>query len=113
MMDRIKKLVSVLLLVVYATLFASSNLFYHSHHIGDKVIVHSHLLGGGHHSHSLVQIQAIDLITSSVIDLEEPAHLPLFYEGKPYDISCEESVRPLENAPIFHFSLRAPPANEC
>lgn len=113
MMERIKKLISVVLLVVYATLFASSNLFYHSHHIDGKVIVHSHLFGGQQHSHSSVQILAIDLITSSVIDLEEPVHVPLFFEGKSQVISCEESVRPLEKTPIIHFSLRAPPALGC
>lgn len=113
MMDRIKKLISVVLLVVYATLFASSNLFYHSHHIDGRVIVHSHLLGGQQHTHTSVQILAIDLITSSAIDLEEPAHTPLFFEGKSQVLSCGETVLPPKKVSIVHFSLRAPPEAGC
>lgn len=113
MMDWIKKTVSVVMLVVYATLFVSTNLFYHSHHLGDKVVFHSHLFGGQQHTHSSDQIQAIDLITSAVIYVVEPDQLPLVYEGKPQDITCLQPVRPLEKAPIIHFFLRAPPTLFC
>ena len=42
MKKRFRQLSSVVMLVVYAFFFASTNLFYHSHQLADSKVVHSH-----------------------------------------------------------------------
>ena len=63
-MKGLRKISSVLLLVLYATFFVSTNLCTHSHDIFGHHIVHSHLGGGAHHSHSADQIQTINILNT-------------------------------------------------
>ena len=109
MMDWIKKLASVTLMVVYAVLFASTNLFYHSHHFGDKIVVHSHLFGGEQHSHSSDEFQIIDVIASAPADVAIPVQVPLFHEELLEVVSSPSVRQNIFKVSVLHYSLRAPP----
>lgn len=97
-------------MVVYAVLFASTNLFYHSHHIGDKIVVHSHFFGGEQHSHSSDEFQLIDVIASAPADVAMPVQLPPFHEGFLESVSCPSVRQNIFKVAVLHSSLRAPPA---
>ena len=63
-MKGFRKISSAVLLVLYAIFFVSTNLCVHSHDILGEHIVHSHLGGGAHHSHSTGQIQTINFLNA-------------------------------------------------
>lgn len=60
MEHRHNKLIAVLLLGVFAFFYCGNTLCFHTHILGDSVIVHSHpYLPSGHHSHSGQSLDSI------------------------------------------------------
>jgi hypothetical protein len=108
-MTKIKKIISVFVLVLYCAYYASGVLFFHAHKLDcGTVISHSHFYGGDAHSHSENALQLIDHLTNSLLfggGLFFSFILFLFSKGLLF--SCHKRE-------IFHFqiggnSLRAPP----
>ena len=108
-MKRFRKISSVLLLVLYATFFASTNLCVHSHDVEGVHIVHSHLGGGSQHSHTASQLQTINYLGCERFVAAEA----LASVAGPCLLFCEDFESPLREAVITFsgesHSLRAPP----
>ncbi len=106
---RFKQIVSFLLLVIYATFFASAHLCYHTHQLANGEIVHSHLYGDKIHNHNSAQLQFIDQLTTAPYQsadlVEVEPFVPEFSEF--IIIAPEAGYQLLDN--ILSFSLRAPP----
>ena len=106
---RFKQIVSFLLLVIYATFFASAHLCYHTHQLANGEIVHSHLYGDKIHNHNSAQLQFIDQLTTAPYQsanlVEVEPFIPEFSEC--IIIAPEAGYLLLDN--ILSFSLRAPP----
>lgn len=66
---RYSKVVSTILLVLYAYFFASTHLFVHVHEDFSGRIVHSHPWSGRAHTHSSSQFLSISLLSAYVFDL--------------------------------------------
>lgn len=108
---RIRKTISLLLLVVYAFVFASTHFFYHSHQLADGTIVHSHILFGHvAHTHNAVQLQVIDQMNTAPYECEEPVQIELIHLEYIGQLEVARDVTALPLRPAFSFSLRAPPA---
>ena len=65
-MQRNRRILSFLLVTVYAFYFVSCNFFYHSHEGVGGRIVHSHLYGGMAHDHTANQISTLSLLNLDV-----------------------------------------------
>ena len=108
-------------LAIFLISFCSSNLFWHSHKINDRIIVHSHFFWHPHaeedagssadpigHTHTGDQLNGISIILHSVQMVSEALHLPL-----PYLHILQEIQSPYETLsawiPAFHNFLRGPP----
>lgn len=108
-MRRLRKITSVLLLVLYATFFASTNLFVHSHDIFGQHIVHSHLGGSAHHSHSADQLQTINILGTESFIFSETFLDVLKPFPSPTDcITVHDCPAVLQSESRSH-CLRAPP----
>lgn len=101
--------ISIILLMVYAFFFASTNLFYHTHQLEDGTIVHSHIFWGGKaHSHSASQLQIIHLFDTVAYDAQVEVIPQPFIEQACADC-CTPYIADTPVEPRFVFSLRAPP----
>lgn len=105
--------ISILLLAVYAFVFASTNFFYHSHQSANGIIAHSHIsLGRTAHSHSLGQFQLIDQLNhmpyEGADNIEIQEVLPIY--GRHIEV-LRDAAAPLGH-PELSFSLRAPPCKQ-
>ena len=110
-MDNKKRITAgIVLALVYAFFFASTNLFYHSHTISNVRIVHSHPWSGAAHTHSDTQISLIEIFDSSVY---AQAELVVIESSVPETIPATESIAPVGKPycrGTFILSFRAPPA---
>lgn len=113
-MDKIKKIISIFLLIVFVGYYGNVTLFSHTHIINGVTIVHSHIhknshndtKSGGHTQHDITliaQISHFEYIDFSCNCVLKPIQLPL-YENK----SVETSHRTLSTH-FQNISLRAPP----
>ena len=66
---RFSKFSSVVLLVLFAFFFASTNLFVHTHEDISGKIVHSHPWSAKSHNHTSAQFQAISILSANIFDL--------------------------------------------
>ena len=110
-MVKFRKYTGLLLLLVYAFFFASTNFFYHTHQLADCKLVHSHPFSAPDHSHTAGQILLIGLIDSA--DLLESAELSTpetIYGFSVPEISDKRVDDVLSGFNRF-YSLRAPPAS--
>lgn len=110
-MVSLRKHISLFLLLVYAFFFASTNLFYHSHHLANSTLVHSHPFSGAGHTHTANQILVIDAVNSAVYEesaLQDiPEYIPIAFR---YEL-CTGYTTPVLSPTVSSFSLRAPPAS--
>jgi len=107
---KFRKIVSVLLLFVYAAYFASTNLCYHTHLLANGKIVHSHPFWGAKgHSHSSGQLHTIDLLCHTPYSEGEEARvqeiLPAYFIFLEFAPVAVDLLRISSHL----FSLRAPP----
>ncbi len=106
---RFRQIVSFLLLVVYATFFASVHLCYHTHQLANGEIVHSHLYGDKIHNHNSAQLQFIDQLTTATYQAADLVEAQQFNpEFSEVIIIAPEAGHQLLAA-ILPYSLRAPP----
>lgn len=104
-----KKLISFLLLALFAFHFASTKLYIHTHQLSYGKIVHSHPFSSKSHTHSSLQFDVISSLNSSVLDECDAVHVN--FEIQNYFISESYSYNtPFVNFNIPHaFGLKAPP----
>ena len=62
-MLKTKRTISWLLLVLFASYYASTNCFFHSHNFTNGVVTHSHPYTSGTHTHSTNTLLLIDNLT--------------------------------------------------
>jgi hypothetical protein len=65
--QRIRKILSLIALAIFAAYYAGATLFSHTHFIDGERIVHSHFSFGGDgssHTHSKAELQLIALLTT-------------------------------------------------
>ncbi len=82
MSRRFSKVSSVILLVLFAFFFASTNLFPHTHEGAYGKIVHSHPWSAKSHNHTDAQFQAISMLSANNFEMSAPADnpaIPLLY----------------------------------
>ena len=110
-MVRSRKVIGLVLVVVYAFFFASTNFFYHSHQLADFKLVHSHPFSNAGHSHTANQIVLIQVIDSAVYEessaVAAPSDLPLPLVEEKLQWHAVPHVSPS----VHSVSLRAPPAS--
>lgn len=108
-----RKISGILLFVVFAFMFASTNLFVHTHEGPNGRIVHSHPWSGKSHSHTDGQFQLIGNLAASTFTKAQDAFIPAFQSsGHILDATAipEEPAGTL----IPHlFGLKAPPCLIC
>ena len=75
MSRRFSKVSSVILLVLFAFFFASTNLFFHTHEGLSGKIVHSHPWGAKSHNHTGAQFQTISMLSANIFEMSAPADI--------------------------------------
>ncbi|MCQ2177940.1 MAG: hypothetical protein MJY42_03525 [Bacteroidales bacterium] len=110
-MTGFRKYIVVFLTVVYAFFFASTNLFYHTHHLVNSVLVHSHPFSGAGHTHTASQLVLIDAVDSSVYQGSVLQTVPEFVPTAFGSELCLNPITPVLSTRALSFSLRAPPAS--
>jgi hypothetical protein len=65
MRNKVKSILSQLLLVLFISYYGSITLFWHSHHLGNTTIVHSHPFNNTQHSHTAAQYDLIKVLTET------------------------------------------------
>ena len=65
-MGNTKKIVSLLLLVLYVGYYTGTTFFVHSHNCADGAITHSHPYASATHTHSAAAFQLIESLTTTV-----------------------------------------------
>lgn len=73
---RFSKVSSIILLVLFAFFFASTNLFFHTHEDLSGKIVHSHPWSAKSHNHSSAQFQAISILSANIFDASAQTDVP-------------------------------------
>jgi hypothetical protein len=114
MKDKIKKITSLFLLMLFVGYYGSVTLFFHSHIINGVTIVHSHIhtethhdtQSGGHTQQSITLIAQISHF--DYVDISGNAQL------KPLQLCrdtacCVPAVRWVTSIHLHNCSLRAPP----
>ena len=109
-MEKCRKFIGVILIAVYAFLFASTNCFYHSHRLADSLLVHSHPFSNAQHSHTVNQIILIDIVDSAVYEESALIAAPDVVPASQCTEFSESTVEPALDGSFILFSLRAPPA---
>jgi hypothetical protein len=97
------------LMVLFLSLWCSSNLFFHAHIINNQVITHSHFSSGAGHTHTGAECTVISMISLSLVLLGGALILLSF--GVKWEKS--ENFQNFNAADLFTGSirsLRAPPA---
>lgn len=112
-MAGLNKLISLFLLVVYVMYFASANLFVHSHHFQNRIVVHSHPYTAKAHGHTSTEVQLIDLLQESTTTEGVPSSVPEcpeadYHEASPVSIEKHPVV-----ADVKGLLLRGPPSTTC
>lgn len=111
MTNKFRYIASILLLVVYAAFFASTNMFYHVHYQNGNKVVHSHFMfGGENHSHNSFELQLIAQVNTLTYDSPETLQVEL---PQPTFIDKTEAILGVEylfSASSCNIALRAPPA---
>ena len=111
---KIKKIGSLLFVMLFMSYYASTTLFSHSHIISGATIIHSHIHTDSHHDtksggHTeqcitlIAQISHFEYIDFSCYSIPSPSQLPL-HENKFVETTHWVASIYLEN-----LSLRAPP----
>lgn len=112
-MQRNRRILSFLLVTVYAFYFVSCNFFYHTHEGVGGRIVHSHLYGGMAHDHTANQISTLSLLNldvfleGDVVDAPAPL-VSLLLED--YGSFSQKDYILISSQPSL---LRAPPFMVC
>lgn len=65
MKNKVKSILSHLLLILFISYYGSITLFWHSHHLGNTIIVHSHPFNNAQHSHTTAQYDLIKVLTET------------------------------------------------
>jgi len=109
-MAKVKKIISLFVLVLFCAYYASSVLFFHSHKKDcGRIISHSHL-GGYGHSHNANALQLIDHLTN----LQITDGGGLLFSAVPFLFSTELIFSTYEQRLVYSSFganlLRAPPA---
>lgn len=105
-----RKYTGIILMLVYAFFFASTNFFYHSHQLADSKIIHSHPFSIPGHSHTANQIFLINQIDSADFLDSAQVQVPDVIPGlscPEFSLRCADKVL---SAVYSSHSLRAPPA---
>lgn len=110
-MVKCRRIFGVILVLVYAFFFASTNFFYHSHLIADHRLVHSHPFSGADHSHTAGQVLLITAADSSFYQEAEAVSVPDLVQLPFQALLCLLDVTSEQPPAIFSFSLRAPPSS--
>ncbi len=109
--ERLMRLMSILMLVVFANFYCGNSMFMHSHTLNGHTIVHSHpMLPGSQHSHSASQIQIISLSNLMVQSMDQTSEPDVFfapYRCQTRIIVPEPFVGHIEL--LRQSALRAPP----
>jgi len=114
MKDKIKKIVSSFLLMLFVSYYGSINLFFHTHVINGITIVHSHFhaethhdtQNGGHTEHSITLISQISHF--DYVDFSCNCELKPVLSCR--DVACRVSTAQwVVSLHLQNLSLRAPP----
>jgi hypothetical protein len=65
MKNKVKSILSHILLLLFISYYGSITLFWHSHRLGNTVIVHSHPFSNAQHSHTAAQYDLIKVLTET------------------------------------------------
>lgn len=106
-----RKYFGLVLIVVYAFFFASTNYFSHSHQLENYRLVHSHPFNTPGHSHTANQILLISIVDSSLYQKSSDILVP----DRFVPLTCFEIIsgpkEEIYSGSFYSYSLRAPPAN--
>ena len=113
-MDKIKKIISIFLLIVFVGYYGNVTLFSHTHIINGVTIVHSHIhknshhdtQSGGHTEHNITliaQISHIDYVDFSCNCALNSPQLCMDIEH------CVPTIEWVTSLHLQNLSLRAPP----
>ena len=109
MSRRFSKVSSVILLVLFAFFFASTNLFFHTHEGLSGKIVHSHPWSAKSHNHTDAQFQAISMLSANIFEMSAPADIPAISLLYLTDSGYSEYVAVVRTVHPGTLSLRGPP----
>lgn len=111
MMGRCRKYIGVILIVVYAFFFASTNLFYHSHQLVNSRLVHSHPFSSANHSHTANQVALIEIADTAIYEESAAISAPYIIPAESHILISQAIDEPVLTASTVRFSLRAPPSD--
>ena len=107
-MGKVRKYISLVLLVLFSCYYAGINFFSHTHIINGTSVAHSHLGGYAEHNHSDAQYRVIEFLSYFCSDeIADCCHVeaPFFQLSELY----AEYVADVESAAVSAFYLRGPP----
>lgn len=108
-MDLTRKLISYLLITLFAFHFVSTKLCFHTHQLPCGKIVHSHPFGSKSHTHSSLQFELISSLDSYDVDNYESIHVnPEIRKYIISELCC--SAPSFDSIVPYAFGLKAPPA---
>ncbi len=107
-MERHHKFIGLLLAALYLSYFVGTHFFVHTHQLPTRMVVHSHPFANHPHSHSTLELQIIDELSTytCLIDDLQPNIGPTEVSFWEYPVVVCNSPRPSAWGPL---SLRAPP----
>ncbi len=110
MKDRTRKIIGLLLVVLFAGYYGGTTLFYHVHEIDGVKIVHSHPYTGDaqHHTHSAASCRTIQLLSGLTFLASALALLPRVFR-RPFARLQEHLAAVRQQRENHPFFLRGPP----
>ena len=103
------KLLALALLAIFATYWSSITLFPHAHRIGDRVYVHSHPFADSSSPHTQEQLQVIEYLSLLLVSSVSLVSVVFSLKAILFHYKVQVVSR-RQDAPIYIFGLRAPPA---
>ena len=113
MPQKLKRLIGIAMMSIFALYYANITLFYHGHIINGVTIVHSHFYGKNHAQADTHTISELTLI--SVLSAFQSGQPVLFFTGLAVllllsAILLQVPEKKAARRTVLHYSLRAPPA---
>lgn len=111
--QRRQSIISIFLLVIFASYYVGTTAFMHTHFYPHYSITHSHPFARGvdglpHHTHTGTAFETIQTLDSFLLELQNPFLLLLFTV---YLLLLLQAVRPMQGIELkFTSRLRAPPS---
>ncbi len=106
--NRIKDILKLLSVVLVVWYYATTHLFMHTHEVNGVLIMHSHI-GKDQHEHTTLEYQVFKTLSDGVMCFAQVQHFIVALAAITL-LRNFGTVCPVQQTPLRHFSLRAPPA---